>query len=231
MSTPKPIASKSTRKIQSLEGAILRALAGPQPISPVASTAALRMARADKVATKPPASNKSREVPTAAEQATREKMARQARALREQLAKAGLVHVETVRLRPQGSVDRRLIVEVSPDPEDDSSILLRVRPATTAPLPAAGPSMLTTQEAADLLNVSRPYVAQLVDGGRFQGVQRTQSGHRRIPLVEVERVQQEMRSVRRAALDSMADATRDRRESELLAAKSKAKRRWVAKPT
>jgi len=78
--------------------------------------------------------------------------------------------------------------------------------------------------------VSRPYVAQLVDGGRFHGVQRTQSGHRRIPLAEVERVQQEMRSVRRAALDGMADAAHDRRESELLAAKSKSKRRWVAKP-
>lgn len=192
MSTPKPAASKPARKIPSLEGAVLRALARPRP----ASTEA----------------------------------ARQARALREQLAKAGLVHVETVRLRPQGSVDRRLIVEVSPDPEDERSVLLRVRPATAAPLPAATSSMLTTQQAADLLDVSRPYVARLVDSGRFQGVQRTQAGHRRIPLAEVERVRQEMRSVRRAALDGIADAASDRRQRELLAAKRKSKRRWVAKP-
>lgn len=177
MSTPKTTAPKPVRKIQSLEAAVLRALA-----------------------------------------------------VRGRATQAGPVHRETVRLRPQGSVDRRLIVEFAPDPQDSRSILLRVRPATEAPLPAAAPAMLTTQQAADRLNVSRPYVAQLVDRGGFKGVQRTQSGHRRIPLAEVERVEQEMRATRRTALDDIAAATRELRERELIAAKLKPKRRWVAKP-
>lgn len=90
--------------------------------------------------------------------------------------------------------------------------------------------MLTTQEAADRLNVSRPYVVQLVGSGRFEGVQRTRSGHVRIPLREVERVEREMRSVRRAALADIAEATRGLRERELLTAKAKPRRRWTAKP-
>ena len=172
MGTPKTTPSKPGRPIESLEGAVLRALTRP-----------------------------------------------------------GRVHIETVRLRPKGSVDRRLIVEFAPDPQDRRSVLLRVTPATDVPLPrAAAPAMLTTQQAADWLNVSRPYVAKLADGGRFKGVQRTQSGHRRIPLAEVEHVEQEMRATRRAALDDIADATRDLRERELLAAKARSKRRRAAKP-
>jgi hypothetical protein len=38
-----------------------------------------------------------------------------------------------------------------------------------------------------------------------------------------------MRSARRAALDDMAEVTKDLRARELHAAKSKSKRRWVAK--
>jgi excisionase family DNA binding protein len=106
---------------------------------------------------------------------------------------------------------------------------MRVRPASNEPLPEAEPKMLTTQQAADRLNVSRPYVARLVDDGKFEGVERTQSGHRRIPAAEVERLHQEMRSARRAALDDMAEVTKDLRARELHAAKSKSKRRWVAK--
>jgi excisionase family DNA binding protein len=53
--------------------------------------------------------------------------------------------------------------------------------------------MLTTQQAADRLHVSRPYIAQLVDHGKFEGVERTQSGHRRIPAAQVGRVHEEMR--------------------------------------
>jgi excisionase family DNA binding protein len=219
---------KTGRKMPSLEGALLRALPKPARSSPTSKTAPLR---------KTPASRASSRLTTAAKgsaatvaQDALDRMARHARALREQLAKAGLVHVETVRLRPQGSVDRRLIVEFAPDPEDSRSVLLRVTPATALPLPAAAPAMLTTQQAADRLNVSRPYVVQLVDGGRFKDVQRTQSGHRRIPLVEVERIEQEMRAVRHAALDNLARSTRAHSQRELSAAKAKAKRRWVVKP-
>lgn len=147
------------------------------------------------------------------------------------LTKPGNVHVETVRLRPKGSVDRRLRVEFAPDPRDGRSVLLRVTPASDAPLPAAAPVMVTTQQAADRLNVSRPYVVQLVDGGQFEGVQRTQSGHRRIPMAEVERIEQQMRTTRRKALDDLVYATRELQGRELLAAKAKSKRRWIDKPT
>ena len=147
------------------------------------------------------------------------------------LTKPGHVHVETVRLRPKDSVDRRLRVEFAPDPTDGRSVLLRVTPSSDAPLPAAAPIMVTTQQAADRLNVSRPYVVQLVDGGQIDGVQRTQSGHRRIPMAEVERIEQQMRTTRRKALDDLVHATRELQERELLAAKAKSKRRWIDKPT
>lgn len=226
MNSPKVIIP-SARKVPSLEGTVLRALAKPATDAAIASAPALARVAA-KRAGKPRAAAAS---PSAPEPELLKKMARQARTLREHLAKAGLTQVETVRLRPQGSIDRRLIVEVSPDPEDSRAILLRVRPATTLPLPvAAAPPLLTTQEAADRLNVSRPYVVQLVDAGRFKGVVRTQSGHRRIPAAEVERVHREMRSTRRAALDDIDEATRDLRERELLAAKRKPKRRWIPGP-
>ena len=221
MNSPKAIIA-SVRKVPSLEGTVLRALAKP---TTAASTPTSSRAAA-KRAGKPRATAAAASTP-APEPELLKKMARQARALREHLAKAGLTQVETVRLRPQGSIDRRLIVEVSPDPEDSRAILLRVRPATALPLPvAAALTLLTTQEAADRLNVSRPYVVRLVDTGRFKGVVRTQSGHRRIPAAEVERVHREMRSTRRAALDDIDEATRDLRERELLAAKRKPKRRW-----
>ena len=139
--------------------------------------------------------------------------------------------VFTVRVRAKGSVDRRLIVKASRDPKDRDALLLHVSPASPTPLPAALPPMLTTQEAADRLNVSRPYVAQLVDAGRFKDVQRTKAGHRRIPVAEVERVGGEMHAARNAILDDLANApeTKHLRERELRAARTRTGRRWGAK--
>lgn len=238
MSTTKAATPKPATKIQSLEGAILRALSTtapdptPAPVDEAIGKSLKAIAPRDKVS----AAKSKNALPTASSGATvgqqaMDKMARQARELREQLTRFGLIHVETVRFRPQGLADRRLIVEYAQDPEDAHSVLMRLRPATSAPFPAPGREMLTTQEAADRLNVSRPYVTKLVDSGKFKGVERTQSGHRRIPLAEVERVHQEMRSARRAALDDMAEITQDLRARQLGEAKSKAKRRRVAKQT
>ena len=139
--------------------------------------------------------------------------------------------VFTVRVRAKGSVDRRLIVKASRDPKDRDALLLHVSPASPAPLPAALPPMLTTQEAADRLNMSGPYVAQLVDAGRFKDVQRTKAGHRRIPVAEVERVGRELHAARNAILDDLANATATQqlRERELRAARAKVRRRWGAK--
>lgn len=136
---------------------------------------------------------------------------------------------DIVRFRPKGGADRRIEVEYFPDPERRGSVLMRLTPATAAalPAPAGGEELLGTQAAADLLNVSRPYLTKLVDAGTFDGVVRTAAGHRRIPRAEVERVHTEMRATRRAALTEIDKATARQRAGELEAARAKSKRRWV----
>lgn len=86
--------------------------------------------------------------------------------------------------------------------------------------------VVSTQQAAERLNLSRPYVTKLIDDGRFQGVEGSDLGDRRIPTAEVDRVQNEMRASRRAALNEMEELTSDLRMKELEAARAKAKR-WV----
>ncbi len=66
-------------------------------------------------------------------------------------------------------------------------------------VPLASPLMLTSQEAADRLNVSRHYGVKLVEEGVFKDVERTRAGHRRNPATEVDRVHGEMSGTRRAA--------------------------------
>lgn len=138
---------------------------------------------------------------------------------------------EVVRFRPKGGMDRRIVVEYLPDPENSGSVLLRLTPSTAAMLtaPEPQPELLGTQEAADILHVSRPYVTKLVDSGMFSGVVRTASGHRRIPRAEVERVHAEMRAARRSALDEIEKITHDLRVKELEAARANPRRRWVRK--
>jgi excisionase family DNA binding protein len=233
MSSSKP----ATRAVQTLEGTLLRALNSSTSRGAKVSKKILEGSLSRRAASTKGALPSDRigraavieDSPAAHKTGTAEKMATQARNFREQLTKLGLVTVETVRFRPRGLTDRRLIVEYAPDPEDSRAVWMRVRPATESPLPRIANEMLTTQQAADRLKVSRPYVAQLVDSGRFEGIERTRSGHRRIPASEVERVHEEMRSTRRAALDDMAKETRDLRLRELDAAKAKSTRRWIAK--
>lgn len=192
-----------------LEGAVLAALKSAQPSSSGEPASAGRVSVSgitpQKLAT----------------------LRRQSHELLAGLKEQGLLNVRTVRIRPKGEPDRRFVVEYSIDPEEANAVILRVRPASNAELGANHPAMLTTQQAADRLNVSRPYVAKLVDDGKFEGVTRTQSGHRRIPAAEVDRVQDEMRVSRRTALDEMEELTTDLRTKELDAARAKAKRRWV----
>jgi excisionase family DNA binding protein len=63
-------------------------------------------------------------------------------------------------------------------------------------------ALLTTQEAADLLGVSRPTLVRLLKEHAMPYEQRGR--HRRILLADLLRYQQEMRSDRREALDRMA---------------------------
>ena len=90
--------------------------------------------------------------------------------------------VKTLRFRPKvENIDRKFVVESSLDPMDNTAVILRVRPATAAELPEPGPKYLTTEQAAKVLNVSRPYVIGLAAAGTLKGVMRTGANHRRIP--------------------------------------------------
>lgn len=64
-------------------------------------------------------------------------------------------------------------------------------------------TMLTTQEAADMLNMSRPTLVKLLE--RDKAIPFTQHGrHRRIKLEDVIAYQQRTRKERQEALDAMA---------------------------
>ena len=148
------------------------------------------------------------------------------------LAQNGLIESKTIRFRRKAEgIDRKFVVETSLDPLDGTSVLLRVRSVSTAEIPAANAAgqMLTTQQAAAELNVSRPYVVELVNNGTLKGVGRTAGGHRRIPVAEVRRVRAEMQSGMRKGIDAIAKLTKDARKRELQDARLNAPRRWASR--
>lgn len=165
-----------------------------------------------------------------AKRGSKEPSARRSRAGKDKplLSEVVAVYVDTVRIRPEG-VDRQLRMEYTRDPSDEKAMIVRMRLASEKPLPTPAPSkpeMLTTQAAADILKVSRPYVVRLIDAGTVKGVERTQAGHRRIPRAEVMRIQAEMRDARRTALDAWVDVES---VDEALEKASKTKSRWAVK--
>ena len=63
-------------------------------------------------------------------------------------------------------------------------------------------AMLTTQESADMLNVSRPHLTKLLKAGELS--HEMVGRHRRVPLEEVMRYRSERRVERSKALDELA---------------------------
>lgn len=66
---------------------------------------------------------------------------------------------------------------------------------------------LTTQEAADYLNVSRPYVVKLVETGKLPA--RVVGTRRRIAFADLVRYDEQNRTARRAALDELTALDRE----------------------
>lgn len=154
------------------------------------------------------------------------------RKLNEGLHKQGWMQVKTLRFRPKGEkIDRKFVVESSLDPMDNSAVILRVRPATAAELPVVGPTYLTTEQAAKVLNVSRPYVIGLADAGTLKGVMRTGANHRRIPEPEVLRMRELMHTQMQKGIQKINELNSDLRQKEIDEASKTATRRWVAKAT
>lgn len=66
-------------------------------------------------------------------------------------------------------------------------------------------NVLSTQEAADLLNVSRPYVVKLIDSKQLKSFK--VGSHRRILESDALEFRQKMRSEQNRALDELAEET------------------------
>ena len=66
---------------------------------------------------------------------------------------------------------------------------------------------LTTVEAANFLNVSRPFVIKEIDAGRIP--HRMVGSHRRIPLTDLIEYAKQMHASREAALDELSQLSRD----------------------
>lgn len=67
---------------------------------------------------------------------------------------------------------------------------------------------LTSQRAADLLGVSRQYVARLADGGEIPSMT-TEGGHRRFSLADVLSYRQRRDANRRRAIGELMDLTEE----------------------
>jgi excisionase family DNA binding protein len=61
---------------------------------------------------------------------------------------------------------------------------------------------LTTQEAADYLNVSRPYLIQLLESGKIK--YHKTGTHRRVKFVELEEYRRKTEAARQKAMEELA---------------------------
>ena len=134
--------------------------------------------------------------------------------LKAKLYDVGVVSTAKVRLRPAHKPERRLNVEFYPDPAEKGVVFLRLSPAgpdegIDMPMVAGAPveQLVTPQEVAEMLGVSRPYAAKLCDSKVFGHVDVSQGGHRKVALSRVRAYIAERKAMS-TALDEMAELTR-----------------------
>lgn len=122
-------------------------------------------------------------------------LTRMVAAMRDEGGKAMLVGPEDVRLELPAEAYRvlREVLEAMAN-----GLAITIVPQHT---------MLTTQEAADLLGISRPTLVKLLQRGEIAYEQRGR--HRRLLLTDVLDYQRRARSERRAHLDALVDEAGD----------------------
>jgi len=119
---------------------------------------------------------------------------------------AHLAHANGLRLEVKtGTTSEELVL-----PPSALRLLLRVltemgqgNAVTLTPIRAE----LTTQQAADLLNVSRPHVVKLLDEGAIPS--RKVGSHRRVQLEDLLTYKQDLQARRHAALDELQALSQD----------------------
>jgi len=133
----------------------------------------------------------------------------------EEIAQAKTASRQLARLMPEGAKSLQLVTddnrhEMITIPPGALRLMVDVltqlgqgRGVTILPEKAE----LTTQEAADYLNVSRPYVVKLVETGRLPA--RVVGTRRRIAFDDLVRYDEQDRKTRRAALDELTALDRE----------------------
>jgi excisionase family DNA binding protein len=127
--------------------------------------------------------------------------------------KRGLERLSAL-LKDRRSSRARVLLPDGEEMELPDSVLTILR--TAADALASGDAMelvridqeLTSQQAADMLNVSRQYVTRLADAGDLPAAT-TRGGHRRFRLADVLTYKRRRDAQRRRALDEMMDLTEE----------------------
>lgn len=83
--------------------------------------------------------------------------------------------------------------------------------------------MLSTENVAQILNVSRPYVVKLADSGELGAIEKTEGGQRRIPAAAAETYRSERQAKSRKALEDLATTSEKSRLYDARASQSNGK--------
>ena len=130
-------------------------------------------------------------------------------------AKVARVAAERLRSVAESGQDVSIVVEsntriVVPLPALAVDLMFRILEAMSEQVPMTlipHEAELTTQQAADFLNVSRPYLIKLLDQGKIP--HRTVGRHRRVKYADLAAFEQTSKEERRKAIDEMARLSRE----------------------